>query len=514
MIARIRSAAAIAAFVAAASLLSMSVCVAAGGDRIFDIVAPFEIGDADPSLFGFVFQRMEVGETLLEVAPDGQPRPGLATSWDISRDGLTWTLPIRDGVRFHDGSRLTAALAAASLERARARSGALNRAGIRSIRAESGAVVIRLERSFAPLWSLLAHYSTIVVAPSSFAANGAVRDIVGTGPYRVTRMDVPRRLEVEAFADYWGDKPAIGAATYLAASPGEARTRMVESGEADMAFTLDPTSIARLRATGSATVLQAPSPRVLQIKVNAAVAPFDTRAGRTALSQAIQREGITRAIIRVPGTSATQLFPPSLAAWYDPRLPPLTTDPDAAKAGFAQLGWVAGDDGILQKDGKPMRLTLLTYADRPELPLVASVIGDQLRQIGVSVDVVVTDAAAIPAGHADGTLRLALVTRNYALFPDPLVTLLGDFASGGSDWGPMNWVDPEFETAMSSLSVATDPVEAARLRRDITGVLQRELPVVPVAWYEQAIAVTKSVDGAVVDPLERTFGLSRMKWTF
>lgn len=496
----------------AASLLLARPAFAGAGDRVFDIVAPFEIEGLDPAVSGFVFQRMEIAETLIDVDGEGRPRPGLATAWTVSPDGLTWTLPLRAGVRFHDGTALTPDLAVASLERARGRPGILERAEIESIAARDGAVVFRLSRPFAPFWALLAHSSTIILAPASFRADGTLERIVGTGPYRVTRLEAPRRLEVEAFASYWGGKPAIEAASYLAIARGETRTRMVENGEADLAFQLDAPGMARLAANGATHVLKGPLPRVMQIKVNAALPPFDTIEGRTALSQAIQREGISRVVVGAPGTSASQLFPPSVAAWYDPSLPPLETDPERARAGLASLGWMPGEDGILAKDGKPLHVKLLTYADRPELPLVAAALRDQFSQVGIEVEVTVMDFAAIPEGQADGTLQLALVTRNYALVPEPFVTLLGDFRRGGSDWGSMNWDDPAYHEAMEALLTSGDAAGQEHLRRRIAAILQRDLPVIPVVWYEQSAAATKAAEGVAVDPFERSFGLSKMRW--
>lgn len=484
----------------------------AASERVFRVVAPFEIGGADPSLSGFILQRMEIGETLLGVDGEGAPQPALATGWSVSGDGRTWTLPIRENVRFHDGTVLTAETAAASLERARAKPGVLERARIERIEARDGAVVITLAEPFAPLTALLAHYSTIVLAPSSLGPDGAVREVIATGPYRLTEFAAPQRLATQAFPDYWGAAPTIRAASYLAAGRGETRTLMIESGDADLAFQLDPPSIARLRARGSVEVLKAPLPRVMQIKVNAALPPFDTAEGRRALSEAIDREGLAAALLRAPGTGATQLFPPSVETWHDPALAPLGFDPERAAARLAALGWTPGPDGIARRDGEPLRLRLVTYADRPELPLVATALQDNFRRVGMDVEVSVANSSSIPAGHADGSLQLGLAARSYALVPDPFVTLLGDFREGGADWGAMNWDDPALQRAMRALLASTDPTEQARLRREITAILQAELPVVPVVWYEQTAAVTRSVSGAAIDPFERTFGLSRMAW--
>ncbi|WP_062119588.1 ABC transporter substrate-binding protein [Aureimonas sp. AU40] len=495
----------------AVSLLAPWPALAAPGGS-FDIVAPFEIGGPDPSLSGFLFQRMQVGETLLEVDREGRPQPGLATSWSVSADGLVWTLPIREGVRFHDGTALTAENAAAALRFARAKPGVLERARIESVAAEGKAVVIRLAEPFAPLAALLAHASTIILAPASYGPDGTATKVLGTGPYRLTRLEAPQRMAVEAFDDYWGGKPAIREATYLAAGRGETRTLMAESGDADLAFQLDPPSIARLKANGAVEVMKVPLPRIMQIKLNAGLPPFDTAEGRLALSESIQRAGLASALLRAPGTGATQLFPPSVEAWHDPDLAPLATDPERARARLEALGWAPGADGILAKDGKPLRLKLLTYADRPELPLIATALQDQFRQVGLDVEVSVTNSSSIPAGHQDGTLQLALAARNYSLVPDPFVTLLGDFREGGSDWGSMNWNDPAFHAATKALLASTDPAEQTRLRREIAAILQRDLPVVPVVWYEQTAAVTKAVEGAAIDPFERSFGLSKMAW--
>ena len=83
-----------------------------------------------------------------------------------------------------------------------------------------------------------------------------------------------------------------------------------------------------------------------------------------------------------------------------------------------------------------------TFPDRPELPLLATALQAQWKAVGVELKVAVGNSSEIPAGHQDGSLQLGLYARNYALVPDPLVTLLGDLAPAGADWGVMNWHSP------------------------------------------------------------------------
>ena len=73
-------------------------------EGVLRVVSPWEIGTLDPSRGGYVFTRMQVTETLLGADDSGLPQPGLATSWAVSEDRLTWRLTLREGAVFHDGS--------------------------------------------------------------------------------------------------------------------------------------------------------------------------------------------------------------------------------------------------------------------------------------------------------------------------------------------------------------------------------------------------------------------------
>jgi len=497
---------------ALAALMTVASHAAVADDRVFDVVAPFEIGGLDPSISGFVFQRMQITETLLEADANGNPLPALAEKWDVSADGKRWTFDIRPGVKFHDGTPLTAKAVAHSLQVAQGKTGMLRNADITSISAEADKVVILLAKPFAPLSALLAHSSTNILAPASYDAAGNVQKIIGTGPYQLTLLEPPQRLAAQRFEHYWGTRPTIEKTTYLGAGRGETRSLMAESGGAELVFQLDPPSIARLQRSKNTEVLMGPVPRVLVLAANSGSGETAPVEVRRALSLAIQREGIAAAVLRAPGTGATQMFANNVAAWHDPDLAPLKYDPQAARDLLKAQGWVLNSAGLLEKDGRPLRLKLITYSDRPELPLIATAVQAQLREVGVDVEVAIENASAIPAAHNDGTLQLALYGRNYALVPDPSVTLMADFGNGGAEWGPLGWNNPEFDTLMAQLLATTEPAQQQLIRNRIAGLIQTDLPLIPIAWYRQSIAVSKEVVGASIDPFERTFRLSTMRW--
>jgi len=84
-----------------------------------------------------------------------------------------------------------------------------------------------------------------------------------------------------------------------------------------------------------------------------------------------------------------------------PTLAPLTRDLTRARELLKTVGWTSGPDGLLRRDGKPFKITLRTFSDRPELPTIATAIQAQLREIGVDLAVAVMNSGEIPAGHKD-----------------------------------------------------------------------------------------------------------------
>jgi peptide/nickel transport system substrate-binding protein len=486
----------------------------AGPDSV-TVVGAWELTGLEPSRSGFMFTRMEVAETLLDVDDDGRLKPALARRWEVSADGLEWRFSIRQGSRFHDGSPLTAQTVLPALRRALATPGVLSLAAIRSISASFGQVVVTLERPFAPLPYLFTHSSTMVLAPSAYGADGRVRAIIGSGPYQIGAIAMPQQFDVVRFDGWAGAHPQITRARYISVSRAETRALMAQSGQADLAFALDPPSIRRLRTQQGMTLVEQALPRTTYIKLNAGHPLLRDARVRQAISLGVEREGIATALLRDRTLAATQLFPPAMPLWHQPALAPLRTDLPQARRLLAAAGWAPGADGILQRGGQRFAVRLVTFVDRPELPLVATALQEQMRQIGIAVRVVVGNSSDIPAGHRSGDFELGLAARNYGNVPDPVATLLQDFGPDGGDWGAMGWSDPALLQALAALSTAparSDEATAVRGRASVAAVLQSALPVIPVLWYKQTLAVSKRLQGVSIDPYERSYRLSSLRW--
>jgi peptide/nickel transport system substrate-binding protein len=495
----------------AASLLVSPIVFSAEKTSV-TVSAPWEINSYDPAVSGFAFHRLQVMETLVDADTKGVLIPALATEWSAAEDGMSWSFTVREGVKFHNGTALTAELVSTSLNRAFEKPGILKKAPIKSIEAKDGNIVIQLEKPFSALPALLTHNTTVISAPASMDAEGNVIGAIGTGAFIVDTFTPPQSVTLKRNDNYWGKKATLETVSYLASSRAETRALMAESGDADLVFNLDPSGFAHLKDVDSVKTSADAIPRVVILKLNASHKFLDDARARQALSMSINRQGIATAITRFPEASATQLFPPVLSEWHNKDLKPLTNDVEAAKKLLADLGWKAGDDGILTRNGERFKLLLRTFPDRPELPLIATALQAQWGEIGVELEVSVSSYSEIPKGHKDGSLEVALFARNYGLTPDPIGTTLQDFGKGGGDWGAMGWENAKVADALDSISQTSDAAVRTENIATVAKAVHDELPLIPVVWYQHTVSVAKDLKGYVVDPLERSYGLNNVSW--
>lgn len=336
------------------------------------VVTPWELTAMDPSKSGFIFQRLQIAETLVDAKQNAELQPMLAQSWSSNDKGDVWTFVLRDDVVFHDGSPLTADDVVKSLQVALTKPTALESAAILNIKAiDSKTVEITLDKPLMSFPAYLAHATSIILASASFDENNEVTKLLGTGPYYVTKFEPPQKIEQKAFADYWGEKAKIQDITYLANSRSETRTLLAQSKPNYLVFTLDSASLTRLQQDPNLQVQSKSLARTIEYKVNADNPLFRDVAVRQALSDAIDRQGLARSVMHAENAAAAQILPPIFKDWQI-KTPTQTPDPAAIKQRLLDAGFTVDSNGMLQKNGKPFKFTLRTFSDRPELPIIAT----------------------------------------------------------------------------------------------------------------------------------------------
>ena len=489
-------------------------------ERVLQIVSPREITSLDLGDTSYHFRRLRVAETLVTIDPQGKLAPELAESWSVSDDGLVWTFVIRKGVQFHDGSALTPDVVRDAIElmrKANTNSELVSKLPISRVSVDGQSVVVTLERPNSLVADFFTDGPAVILAPSSFGADGKVTQIIGTGPYRITNIESKTSVDLEAFPAYWGEQPRVARVHFTGATSPDTIANLAESGQADLVLGLPQVLRNRVEGSGRVRIKQVQTGRIVGAMYNAGDVRFDDAIERRAISLTFDRNGIATALFNNPKAAANQLFSPAFPTWYDAQLPQSERNVDEAKRLLAEAGWAPGPDGILTRDGTRFSFTMVV-GKQPEIASVAEAIQAQFAEIGIEVKLENGGQGLVLEAVANGSFLFGLTRRNYGAVPDPVATLVLDYAAenaGTSPWSGINYHNPELDSALNAYLAARTADETAaahkRLQAFATG---GDLPVVPLVWYDYNVSISNRVDydSVPVDALEVSFWIDRVKW--
>lgn len=316
-----------------------------------------------------------VFEGLTRFGSDGAVNPGLAESWDISDDGMTYTFNLRSGVMFHDGTAMDAEDVKFSLDRARAEDSTNAQkplfAAILEV-AVVDATTVQVELS-APTGAFLFNMAwgdAVIVAPES--ADTLATNPVGTGPFKFAEWVQGDRVELVANPDYWGAAPALTEATFKFISDPTAAFASMMAGDVDAfpnfpapetlrQLEADPRFSVIVGSTEGETILSTNNANVTDVRV------------RKAIAHAINRQDIIDGAMFGYGTPIGTHFAP-----HNPNYLDLTGnsayDPDMARALLAEAG---ASDLTLR-----LALPPPSYARRG-----GEIIAAQLREVGITIEI-------------------------------------------------------------------------------------------------------------------------------
>ena len=256
----------------------------------------------DPALalnnVGFFVTR-QWGDCIVGVTPDGQIRPILAESVTSNADASVWNFAIRQGVKFHDGTDMTAADVVATFKRhsdENSKSGAAGvMSGLKDITSEGNNVIITTTGGSADLPYLLSDYH-LVIQPKGGVDNPTA--MIGTGPYKVVSAKPGERYEFAKFAEDWDTtRGHYDGVELLVINDSTARNSALQAGQVHVVNKVDP-KVAKLVASAPGTKLNSQAGRghyVFIMQINAA--PFDNKDLRLALKYSINRQEMVDKIL-------------------------------------------------------------------------------------------------------------------------------------------------------------------------------------------------------------------------
>ncbi|MFP5019256.1 ABC transporter substrate-binding protein [Pseudonocardia phyllosphaerae] len=441
----------------------------------------------------FVLSQLGATETLVTSGTDGVAKPGLATEWSRP-DPRTWRFQLRPGVTFQNGEPLTGQAAAGALNWVAgvdAPPRAVKGIGLKAVADGADAVKVSTTNPDPILPLRLSGANTAILAPSAYKANPPAAQGTGTGPMTLTKVDGNQSAELVRNDKYWGERPKLAAVTANYVGDPAARALALRAGDADIAQEL-PESAALEFTGGEYTDETVAAPRTALLQLNEARPPFQDVRVRQAVTAAVDRRALAEQALAGSALPASELFGPAVA--WGSQDPPPPADPQKARDLLAQAGY--GPD-------KPLRVELGTYANRAELPTLATALQQMLKAAGIEANIKVGDYDAREPELLAGRYDMYLTSRSYLIdVPDAGATLSTDYTCQGS-YNINRYCSPAFDALLAPLATETDPAARQEVFRKASAQLTADAVGVPLV-HTRANGVGHQVAGYTVDPLAKT----------
>ncbi|HID68010.1 MAG TPA: ABC transporter substrate-binding protein, partial [Roseibacterium sp.] len=318
-------------------------------------------------------------EGLTRFMGDGSVVPGLAQSWEISDDGLTYTFKLQAGVKFHDGTDMDGDDVKFSLDRARGEDSANAQKALFAAIVDVSVVdpltvKVTLSEPTGNFLFNMAWGDAVIVAPESIA--DIKTNPIGTGAFKFTNWVQGDKIEIERNADYWGTPAILDSATFKFISDPTAAFAAVMAEDVDVFSGFPaPENLPQFEADPRFQVLVGSTEGETILATNNQQPPFDNVKVRKALAHAINRQAIIDGAMFGYGTPIGTHFAPHNPASVD--LTPLSEyDPELAKALLAEAGFADVFETTLH-------LPPPSYARRG-----GEIIAAQLAEVGIKAEII------------------------------------------------------------------------------------------------------------------------------
>ena len=311
-----------------------------------------------------------------------------------------------------------------------------------------------------------------------------------TGPFTVTEDNSPQSTQLERNESYWGGEAKAATAEMRFVVDGEARLTQLQAGEANIVESVPPASLSGLQGDDNVEVLELQLPRTTSMLVNNSRPPFDDPVVRQALQHAVDTQAIADSIYEGAAVPAIGPFSPD-DPWAPEGAEPIALDKDEAESLFEQAG----------VDPSSLTFELIAYNDRPEFADLATVIQDELGQLGITVKIKTGDYASFEPALLEGDFDAVLLSRGYLTdVGDPAGYLSADFTCDGG-YNIAHYCDPAIDTAVAD-AVATEDVDARHEQYATIGEqLQADAAGIFLVHNSAQNAVAADVEGYQIHPL-------------
>jgi peptide/nickel transport system substrate-binding protein len=446
---------------------------------------PYNTQD-DPS----IFTELTVYERLVRLAADGKGvEPELATAWTVAPDGLSADFTLREGVKFSDGTALTADDVVFSLTRAidQKSSWGFLFSPVKSVtKLDERTVRIQMSEPFAPLLPALSTFAASIFSKVNFQKWGdqAGSHPLGTGAFMLDHWNRGQEVALVRNPYYWQNgKPYLDGVVFRDVGDENARILQLNSGDVGLITNVPANQVDQIKGAGN-QVYTISGTVVGNITLNEKVKPLDEPAVRCALAYAIDREAIARVVFFGRAAPAKSVIPNS-TFFYDPDTGPISYDLEKAKALLASS---SVPHGFELKANVPS-------GDASNLA-IAQIWAASLAQIGVTMKIEQVEATTIQ--DLFNTERFVVDINSWTNdTPDP-----DEYMGVALDYQPQNghhssYRSEEARNLVLAARKEMDPAKRQNLYSQLQRIVNRDCPFLYTVDQDRIFASSPVVQGFV-----------------
>ena len=427
--------------------------------------------------------------TLFSREKDGTIVPELAESYEYKND-KELDIVLKKGVKFHDGSELTADDVIFSIERMKKQPG--SEVMVKEIdkveKVNDYEIKILLSTPSSPLLFNLAHPLTSILNKKYVeAGNDLSVAPMGTGAFKLVAYNDGEKIEMEAFQDYFEGAPKIQKLIIRSIPEDTSRLAALETGEIDIATGLAPINIQTVEANDKLELISEPTTATEYICLNVEKAPFNNKEFRQALNYAIDKQSIIDSMFMGKAKIAKPIVNPNVFGYYD-GLEEFPYNPEKAKELIAKSG-VKDTTFVLHVNDNPVRLQ------------VAQIIQANLKDIGVDVKIETLEWGTYVQKTGEGEFQAYLggwvsgtSDADIVLYP------LLDSKSIGASGNRARYSNPKFDKEVEMARTVLNPDERKEYYKNAQLIIQEDAPLINLYNKNENIGINKRILGFEYDP--------------
>ena len=492
------------------------------------VLDPWNVTDGNSLLV-----TRQIYESLVDYEPTGfKIVPKLATKWETSSDGKTWTFTLRDGVKFHDGTDLNAEAVVLNFERARNTkhpqrgkpigdeyaywsdmwNGFDADSVITKVEAKDPkTVVFTTKTPFGPFLANMAMPTFPIVSPKSIKDDPdgwmtvGSKGAAGTGPFvfKPGAWQKDQQITLEKNASYWdkdekGTKlPYLDKVVFRFIKDTAARIAELKAGSVDAIRDFSPQDVATIKSAANLKIIPRPSFNIAYLGVNLAKPPFDKLEVRKAVASAINKSAIVQAIFAGEAKAASQFLVPGMLGYDEPVTEFYKYDEAAAKKLLADAGFPNGFETELWY----MPVSRPYYPDPKK---IAEAFAADLGKIGIKAALKTEDWTPYRKDARENKFPLWLLgwtgdngdPDNFLnVFFHPKVVDGKDTPIEGGAWSnPTAW------KLLRDAQTESSDAKRADIYKQVSKIVQQEIPRIPMFHANPPTGVSAKVSGFVPHP--------------